>query len=165
MIGQLSTKSGGLRRGEEGAVLIVSLLILLVLTVIGVVALNTGSFQEKMAFNTQERVAAFHAAESGIRSMMLDDPKFLEAITDPTPPKQAFGSYHGTVYSDSVTISSATLTYLNEFGALPEGYSVGDFVSHRFVITGEGRRLGSRALSINLQGAERIGPAPDTTSE
>ena len=148
---------------QRGAVLIASLLILLVLTVLGVAALNTGSLQEKMAFNTQERVAAFHAAESAIRSMIYDDPKYLEAVTDPTPPRESYGSYHGTLYAGSVTISSATLTYQDEYGSLPAGFSVGSFVSHRFVITGDGRRLGSGARARNRQAVERVGPAPETT--
>jgi hypothetical protein len=153
------------RAGQSGAVLIAALLILLVLTVIGVAALRTGTFQERMALNTQERSAAFHAAETAIRRMIFDDPKYEEAITDHTPPPQAFGSYHAALYSGSVTISSATLTYLDDFGALPAGYSVGSFVAHRFTIEGEGRRAGSRATAVNVQAVERVGPKPETSTQ
>ncbi|MBD3641305.1 MAG: PilX protein [Marinobacter sp.] len=60
------------RRGERGATLIVSLIVLLVLTLIGVAGMNTSVMQERMAVNSQNSNRAFQAAESTVRSL-LDD--------------------------------------------------------------------------------------------
>jgi len=55
---------------ERGATLIVSLIVLLVLTLIGVAGMNTSVMQERMAVNSQNSNRAFQAAESTVRSLM-----------------------------------------------------------------------------------------------
>ncbi|NMT65517.1 pilus assembly PilX family protein [Marinobacter orientalis] len=57
---------------ERGATLIVSLIVLLVLTLIGVAGMNTSVMQERMAVNSQNSNRAFQAAESSL-SALLDD--------------------------------------------------------------------------------------------
>lgn len=52
---------------QQGAVLMVSLIMLLLLTVIAVTASNTSTLQTRMANNSQLQNIAFQAAESGIR--------------------------------------------------------------------------------------------------
>jgi type IV pilus assembly protein PilX len=52
---------------QNGAVLVVGLIILVVLTLIGVQALRGNAAQERMAFNVRERNAAFQAAEAALR--------------------------------------------------------------------------------------------------
>lgn len=51
---------------QRGAVLIVSMVLLAVVTILGVVSMTTTSLEEKMAANTQESHRAFHAAETGL---------------------------------------------------------------------------------------------------
>ena len=55
-------------RKQQGAVLIVSLLMLLVMTLIGITAMNNTVLEEKMAGNTRQRQLAFQAAEAALRS-------------------------------------------------------------------------------------------------
>lgn len=57
---------------ERGATLIVSLIVLLVLTLIGVAGMNTSVMQERMAVNSQNSNRAFQAAESTVRALMDD---------------------------------------------------------------------------------------------
>lgn len=57
---------------QRGVVLIVSLLILLVMTLIGVVAMNTTTLEERMAGNTRLRDLAFQAAEAALRDGEAD---------------------------------------------------------------------------------------------
>ena len=52
---------------KEGAVLIISLIMLLLLTIIGVTAIQTNSLEEKMAGNMRDQNLAFQAAESALR--------------------------------------------------------------------------------------------------
>ena len=53
---------------RNGAVLIISLIILLLLTIIGMTAIQTTLLEEKMAGNLQEQNIAFQAAESALRA-------------------------------------------------------------------------------------------------
>lgn len=53
---------------QFGAALIVSLVVLIVMTIIGVTAIRTSSLEEKMAANTRDREIAFQATELALRS-------------------------------------------------------------------------------------------------
>lgn len=54
---------------QQGAALIVSLIVLLVLTLIGVAGMNTSVMQERMAVNAQNANRAFQAAESTVSAL------------------------------------------------------------------------------------------------
>jgi type IV pilus assembly protein PilX len=56
-----------LQRSQRGIALVVSLIMLLVLTLIGVTAMQLSTRQEKMAGNTRDLDLAFQAAEAGLR--------------------------------------------------------------------------------------------------
>lgn len=53
--------------GQEGTVLIVSMLILMVMAVVGVTAMQTNLLEEKMAGNYRDVNLAFQAAEAALR--------------------------------------------------------------------------------------------------
>lgn len=53
---------------QKGAVLVVSLLILLVMTVLGIAAMGTTTLQERMAYNNRQQQVAFQSAEAALRS-------------------------------------------------------------------------------------------------
>jgi type IV pilus assembly protein PilX len=53
---------------QKGAVLIVSIIVLLVLTLISVTAMQTTSLEEKMAGNMRNKNLAFQAAEAALRA-------------------------------------------------------------------------------------------------
>lgn len=59
-------------RGQKGAVLIMALIILVVMTILGVTVMNTSSLEEKMAGNTQEHTRAFQLAETGLEHVRQD---------------------------------------------------------------------------------------------
>lgn len=54
-------------RAQRGAVLVVSLLILLVLTIIGVSGMQSSTLEEKMASNSRDRNVAFQSSEAALR--------------------------------------------------------------------------------------------------
>lgn len=58
-------------KNQQGIVLVVSLLILVVMTVLGVSMLSSTTLGERMASNLQSKNATFQAAESCIRSIRL----------------------------------------------------------------------------------------------
>lgn len=63
---KLSTQTF-LRHGQHGAALIIGLIFLVLLTLIGVTAMQSTTLQEKMAGNMRERDRAFQGAESALR--------------------------------------------------------------------------------------------------
>lgn len=54
------------RNNQSGAVLVVALILLLVLTILGVSSMTNTSLEERMAANSQERARAMQAADSGV---------------------------------------------------------------------------------------------------
>lgn len=60
-------RHGARRMRQQGAVLVVSLLILLIMTIIGVTTMQTTSLEEKMAGNLLEQRLAFQTAETALR--------------------------------------------------------------------------------------------------
>jgi len=59
---------------QKGVVLVISLVLLLIMTLLGVTAMSTTTIQEKMAGNTLDRERAFQAAEAALR----DAEQFIE---------------------------------------------------------------------------------------
>lgn len=57
---------------QQGMVLIVGLLMVLLLTIIGVAAIRGSGLQESMAFNMRDKTVAFQAAESALRACESD---------------------------------------------------------------------------------------------
>lgn len=58
------------RNRQNGMVLLVSLVLLLILTTIAITAASTSSLQVRMAANSQQQNIAFQAAESGLRAWL-----------------------------------------------------------------------------------------------
>ncbi len=54
-------------KGQRGAVLIMALLLVMVLTILGVSAMQGGVMEERMAGNAHDHHMAFQSAESGLR--------------------------------------------------------------------------------------------------
>lgn len=61
------TVSLALCKPQSGMVLVISLIILMLLTLIGITGLQTTGLEEKMAGNMRDRNVAFQAAESALR--------------------------------------------------------------------------------------------------
>ena len=74
---------------QRGSVLVVSLLILLVMTLLGITAMSTTTLEEKMAGNLRDKSIAFQAAEAALRDGEADliknniaESSFVAACTD-----------------------------------------------------------------------------------
>ena len=59
-------------RKQEGAVLFVSLVVLVVLTILGLASLQRSSLQERMGVNSHINNIAFNSAESAIGGFFVD---------------------------------------------------------------------------------------------
>jgi type IV pilus assembly protein PilX len=77
-------------RVQQGIVLVMALVFLLLLTLIGISALGTTSLEEKMAHNAKDRNLAFQSAES---ALFLGE-SWLAGLTDlPIFPNNSMGLY------------------------------------------------------------------------
>ncbi|HOY22015.1 MAG TPA: PilX N-terminal domain-containing pilus assembly protein [Cellvibrio sp.] len=82
---------------QKGAVLIVGLIMLLLLTIIGLASIRGSELQERMAGNTRDKNLAFQAAEAGVRA----GETFLTQATLP--------AFNGSgLYQDLNRVDSAT---------------------------------------------------------
>lgn len=63
----MPTLSQSPRNAQRGVVLVISLLLLLVLTLIGVAATRSTTLEERMTANQRDREVAFQAAEAALR--------------------------------------------------------------------------------------------------
>ncbi len=61
-----------MQRKQQGAALMVALIILLMVTLMGVSAIKSGLFHERMAFNAQAEELSFHAAETAIGGVIAE---------------------------------------------------------------------------------------------
>ena len=91
---------------QRGAALIMSLMILLILTILGITAMGTSSLQEKMAGNIQEGTKGFEVGESGLMSTLNDATNFVP--NNATPATKVYPS-SGTLNG---RVARVTTTYL-----------------------------------------------------
>jgi type IV pilus assembly protein PilX len=66
----MNARNLGTHQRQRGAALVISLIILLVMTLIGISAMQTTTLEEKMAGNLRDRNLAFQAAESSLQDAM-----------------------------------------------------------------------------------------------
>jgi type IV pilus assembly protein PilX len=81
-------------KSQSGVVLVVSLIMLLLLTLIGLSAMQSTGLEERMAGNMRDRNLAFQAAEAGLR----DAEQYLESGAGPfNPLNLSAGPFKNTV--------------------------------------------------------------------
>ena len=133
---------------QTGTALVLSLVILLILTILGVTALGTSSLEEKMAGSMQEVTYAFQAAESGVDSA-LGTPGVLNLN----------GTTTNTFSYDSGKSGSANVvTSFIEFSSPKRGsgYST-QYRSANFSLNSKGTTNSSARVTVN-QGIGQIMP-------
>lgn len=155
------------RRGQSGAVLIVALILLLVLTVLGISSMNTTSLEERMAANTQESFRAFRAAEAGANIAYRDPDAFTLRVDQ--------NGCGGTVENPACTPAPIEIgpdllaDYTSRFNGAtppppgPRPFSARDFQAAHFDIRSVGSTTDSAGAATDIvavvrQGAYQIAP-------
>lgn len=137
---------------QEGAALVVSLLFLLIMTVVGVTALQVASLEERMSGNMRNRNLAFQAAESALRAGELalfellppdantpvastatfgctNDPVSPCPLSDTSATSEVWSSANAVTYSGTLVNLAANPQYLIEVltpsGVTHAGYEPG----------------------------------------
>lgn len=152
MRSQSSHSSGRLpARSQRGTVLVVSLLLLLVLTILGVSSMQSTSLEESMAYATRDRNVALQSAEAALRA----GETFIETITSPSALTGSNGLYRRADTEPDYTTAAAwdtTLTPLNHVAiTAPTGSTNAQyFIKETGVITGT-----QGAMNMNGYGDNR----------
>ena len=93
------------RKRQQGAVLIVGLLLLVVITILAVSGMNTATTELAMARNDQAYENAFQAAETGIENALAQDVFNTGGPTVITPPATTYEIVTATIlYEDSTLV-------------------------------------------------------------
>lgn len=93
------------RSRQRGAVLVIALLFLTILTILGVTAMTSTTFEERLAGNTRDQGLAFQAADAALRDARRD----LNGIVIPPPNSNpAFTTSPGTGGPRNPPISGKT---------------------------------------------------------
>jgi type IV pilus assembly protein PilX len=146
---------------QEGAVLVISLVLLLVLTLIGVAGMNSSTMQERMAANAQNSNRAFQGAESSVwalleqlydndLTMLRDSMKAADEKSDEV--SYTLDSAKGITgtrqarYLGEVIITSGSSMDANESSSLLKGY--------RYELKGTAEMAGSGAGTTIYKGIE-----------
>ena len=141
-------------RRQSGAVLIVAMVILVVLTLLGVTAMNTTSLQERIAANIQEKVHAFQAAETGLNQAFIDDLAFDTEST-------YTGGETPTHFAGSADSASYVSTFMGFSSPPPEVlYSATSFRAAHFNFRATGTSASNLSTVLN-GGAFQIAPKPN----
>lgn len=137
---------------QHGAVLIVSLLVLLVITVIGVSGLNASVMEQKMAANNQKLAESFQSAESAVKSTYFSYAGSADTLVNlaqsTTPSDRQFSYSLG-----DHTVVSAEVAYIGE--VTPHNQSLGEgepLTAYGIEVSGTGSIDNSHIASTTTQG-------------
>lgn len=144
-----TNRACGPHRRERGAVLVVSLILLVILTLLGLSAMNTTQLGERMAANSQEATRAFQAAETGLTEAFNDADSWDVAGTDAITKLNLGGSDNDATHTTTFLGWSPPPT-----GAL---YSATSFQAANFNFQSVGTTGGGIIVTLN-GGAYQIAP-------
>lgn len=168
----------GTRRRQSGAVLVISLIILLVITILAIGSTRTSTLEEKMAGNTRDRNLAFQSTESAIREAEVfiesivslgnfdgsgglfaqshDEPSFYDPATWSDATKHVvagtdFGSYESPRYFiKEYTVVTGTEGAMNMSG-YGDNKGTGDVTVFRITARGTGASADSAEVILRTQ--------------
>lgn len=151
------------RQHQTGAVLIISLIILLAMTLLGVASMNTSMMQERMASNAQNTNITFQAAESAVSSVIST---VVGGVQTPLSDAMGDNGVVGTTgnitaydVSDPGVDANFQVTYLGVV-TLTSGNSMDSDTNsisvqvQRFDIAGTGTVTATNAQTVIRQGIE-----------
>ncbi len=139
------------RGDQRGAVLVVGLILLMVLTVLGISSMNTATLELVMAGNAQYHQQAFQAAETGI-DISIAQRNFNTAAPAVVPVTNFGGGYYNT---EAVSTFMENTPVPND--AFSMGVSTGSVQAFHFDVVAIGRGPGN-AVSTHNQSFYIVGP-------
>ena len=144
---------------QRGAALVVSLILLLVLTILGVVGMSTATLELAMAGNMQFQNGAFEAADSVVEAELLRNDIAPLVAPGPLPAAGNVGVEYRDADNRLVATASAGTAYMGQSGVM--GWQLGGAVSFsafHFEINGNATAP-QGATANHRQGFYVVGPS------
>jgi len=143
------------KKKQEGAVLIIGLLLLIIVTLLGVSGVKSTVLEKNMTANAQFHMQTFQATESAIDSTIGDDSVYIESMSagenGTTREYDVNHDAHAYEISSSTTITSAK--------PLPAvTYSLDAYAAYPFTIRGRSEIDGVSARTHHIQHVKKVGP-------
>ena len=163
---------------QKGAVLFVSLMMLIVMSIIGVTAISGTSMEERMAHNFQHTALSFQATESAIQSIInAGDPggagefenPFYNVNADPlvsslsaginvATPKITLDMDPDNLLGSATLLTDSVVTFRGTTNC--PGASYGTLVCINFTVAVKGKIAATSTEVGHTQGITRPAPAP-----
>lgn len=162
----MNSKNPNLPRRQQGIVLVVGLIFLLVMTIIGVTSLSTTRLQEQMAGNMQQKTLAFQTSEAAVARF----------FTSANGPSSTLSTNDSCATDDTVTNDDINEGVENEacseYLAITDpgrmtniAFDTGQTSFVHFMIRSRSETAGNAKVTLN-QGMFRLGPkAPSVLVE
>lgn len=145
---------------QDGAVLIISLIILLVMTVLGLAASGSANMELRMAGNNERINTTLQAAESAVEATITNVNLLGQALNSTTAINQSIRLDSAYAANSQPVESAAEISYIGQ-GSV-DGFSLGvnqnSFVAHNFEVVGTGSMQGN-VKSVTSQGVFRVAPS------
>lgn len=145
---------------QGGAVLIISLIILLVMTVLGLAASGSANMELRMAGNNERINTTLQAAESAVEATINNINLLGQALNSAGSINQSIRLNSAYDANSQPVESNAEIFYVGE-GSM-DGFSLGvnqnNFVAHNFEVIGTGSMQGN-VKSVTSQGVYRVAPS------
>ena len=136
----------------------VSLVMLLLMTILGLTAMSSATMEQKMVANSQDINTTLQASESATRAVLTDLNVLGSAINSNAPVSADVRLDSGFNLANQPVKSQAAVTYLGESPV--DGFSLGvsnkAFAAHHFQIAGKGTMSGN-VTTETVQGIYRVG--------
>jgi len=139
---------------QRGTVLIMSMLMLLIMTLIGITTMNTATLEEKMSANSMNSNISMQASESAVDAALDDTANLVTALHSGAP-------VNVTVNLGNANVTSvAAIQFIGS--TIAPGFSFGNnqgtFSTYQFTATGTGTVPAANATTVTVQGVYRVGP-------
>jgi type IV pilus assembly protein PilX len=145
---------------QSGAVLAVSLILLLIMTMIGISAMSTTTLQETFSANAQHKATSFQAAESVIKTTW-DIPTMgtsMSGVNTLIPASNMFDSNANIAVSTNATIQYCGQIPGSQRTAMNADLSAVIIADQAFDVCGRGSVTLANATSVHIHGAKILGP-------
>lgn len=145
-------------RNEEGAVLAIALILLLVITVVGLSTFQTTGLEEQMAANAQQKTISFQASEAAIEEA-LDDTGYLgDAYTASVsgaawPTKASTSSGIGITVTSEAQFVEVTRNVVEAESATSISLDSNALLFYNYEVRGTATVDNTSARNVNVQGA------------
>ena len=164
------------RYHQQGAVLMVSLILLLVMTLLGIAAIDSSQLQAQMARNSllSQRLHQIAFSEIQAQTTALENLDYVHSVTTSTTAPEAL-QYQGlssnsmgltlvdtlsATHDSSLYTLSAAIAFIGNT-APPSGYSLNLYVGKNYEIYTVAKSTTTQSASRQTQGLNRIAPLPD----